>query len=35
MAKKATNFKDDTEKTLGVLKKLHWEDVVEIYNIAK
>lgn len=35
MAKKATNFKDDTEKPLGVLKKLHWEDVVEIYNIAK
>ncbi len=35
MAKKATNFKDGNEFKLGGLKKLGWEDVLDIYNLAK
>ncbi len=35
MAKKATNFKDGNEFKLGGLKKLGWEDVLYIYNLAK
>lgn len=34
MAKKATNFKDGKEILIGGLKKLNWEDVLSIYNLA-
>lgn len=34
MAKKATNFKDGKEILVGGLKKLNWEDVLAIYNLA-
>lgn len=34
MAKKSTNFKDGKEVLIGGLKKLNWEDVLAIYNLA-
>lgn len=34
MAKKSTNFKDGKEILIGGLKKLNWEDVLAIYNLA-
>lgn len=34
MAKKSTNFKDGKEFLIGGLKKLNWEDVLAIYNLA-
>lgn len=34
MAKKSTNFKDRKEILIGGLKKLNWEDVLAIYNLA-
>lgn len=34
MAKKSTNFKDGEEILIGGLKKLNWEDVLAIYNLA-
>lgn len=34
MAKKCTNFKDGKEILIGGLKKLNWEDVLTIYNLA-
>ncbi len=34
MAKKSTNFKDGKEILIGGLKKLNWEDVLDIYNLA-
>lgn len=35
MAKKATNFINNNESPLGSFKKLKWEDVLEIYKLAK
>ena len=35
MAKKATNFTNGKEALLGGFKKLNWEDVLAIYNLAK
>ena len=34
MAKKSTNFNDGKEILIGGLKKLNWEDVLAIYNLA-
>lgn len=34
MAKKSTNFNDGKEVLIGGLKKLNWEDVLAIYNLA-
>lgn len=34
MAKKSTNFKDGKEILIGGLKKLNWQDVLAIYNLA-
>lgn len=34
MAKKSTNFRDGKEILIGGLKKLNWEDVLAIYNLA-
>lgn len=34
MAKKSTNFNDGKEILIGGLKKLTWEDVLAIYNLA-
>ena len=34
MAKKSTNFSDGKEILIGGLKKLNWEDVLAIYNLA-
>ncbi len=35
MAKKSTNFISNNERPLGSFKKLKWEDVLEIYKLAK
>ena len=35
MAKKATGEAYGSEHTIGGLKKLHWQDVLEIYKLAK
>lgn len=35
MAKKATWFEDGKEYPIGGLKKLAWQDIVEIYKLAK
>ncbi|MCL2704320.1 MAG: iron-containing alcohol dehydrogenase [Defluviitaleaceae bacterium] len=35
MAKKATHFAFGNEKPLGGLKKLYWQDVLEIYKLVK
>lgn len=34
MAKKSTNFNDGKEILIGGLKKLNWEDVLALYNLA-
>lgn len=34
MAKKATNYNDGQEFKIGGLKKLGWEDILEIYKLA-
>jgi alcohol dehydrogenase YqhD (iron-dependent ADH family) len=35
MAKKSTGEAYGSEHTLGGLKKLYWQDVLEIYKLAK
>ena len=35
MAKKSTKFDSDKERPLGGLKKLYWQDVLEIYKLVK
>ena len=35
MAKKATDYITGNERSLGAFKKLRWEDVLEIYKLAK
>jgi len=35
MAKKATKAAFGTEQAIGGLKKLHWQDVLEIYKLVK
>jgi hypothetical protein len=35
MAKKATGAAFDEEEPIGGLKKLYWQDVLEIYKLAQ